>query len=41
MPFLIVEALVPVKYSRVCMSLKSVGGAAFCFLLGLVTIPQS
>ena len=37
MPFLIVEALVPVRYLRVCMSLKSVRGAAFCFLFGLMT----
>ena len=37
MPFLIVKALVPVKYPCVCMGLESVGGAVFCFLPGLVT----
>ena len=37
MLFLFVEALVPGKNSRVHVSLESVVGAAFRFLLGLVT----
>ena len=36
MLFVIVKALVTVKYLT-CVSLESVGGAAFSFLLGLVT----
>ena len=37
MAFLIVEAFVPVTEILTCMSLKSVGGAAFRFLFGLVS----
>ena len=37
MPFLIVEALVPVKYLRMCVHLKSVKGAALISAFSLAS----